>query len=439
MTYEEFKRECEANGLAGVTEDEFKAHSPDAGSGKNWSLMTAMRRVRNARRGVGRAAETTTLVGYPLGGREFVPADGSKSWKQFLPILVPKQGVVELDYEGEYPGTHGVRTELRYEESHKPKKDGSGEWLNRTVRETIMGTEKLTIDMLRAHATDIDAIKESDLKKPVILIGKMSDTWYYERTFNEEGKPDGDWPVEVGGWPVLQFGLVAGKVNTLKCRFTPRELSKPLIAFPGFTELAHSIADKKGDIGEMAVSFAEADVIVAGVVSRFEQSRRGEGNFVQVMVTGLWEIPPVPAQAKLGEPAQTKKAPKPAPTKNVVDADVEAAKLNAAAAAEHPVSPATEPTVDKASTVAPAPAPAPTPAPAPAAAPASTLAAPSAPSGMKERMDALRAGVRKAANALGGLEKVTVANARELNKDSWVWNPSEHTIDIAIKKEKGAL
>jgi hypothetical protein len=429
MTYEEFKRECEANGLAGVTEDEFKAHAPDAGAGKNWSLMTAMRRVRNARRGVGRATETTALVGYPLGAREFVPADGSKSWKQFLPILVPKQGIVELDYEGEYPGTHGIRTEFRYEETHKPKKDGTGEWVNRTVKETVMGTDKVTIEMLRAHATDIDAIGEADLKKSVIIIGKISDTWYNERTFNEEGKPDGDWPLEVNGWPVVQFGLAAGKVNTVKCRFTPREISKPLIVFPGFVEMAHETANKKGTVGEMAVSFADAEVIVAGNISRFEQSRRGDGNFVQVMVTGLWEIPAAPAQVKLGEPTP-KKAPKSAPAKNIVDEGVEAAK-----AKETAPPPATEPVVDKPSTPAPAPA-APKPDPTPGSVAAATT---QASMGMKERMDTLRGGVRKAANALGGLEKVTVANARELNKDSWTWAPSEHTIDIAIKKEKGLL
>jgi hypothetical protein len=424
MTYEEFKRECENSGLPNVTEEEYKAHAPDSAAGKNWTLMIAMRRVRNARRGVGVAAATTTIVGYPLGGREFAPVDDKPAWKQFIPILVPKQGIVELDYEGEFPGTHGLRTEFHYEESRKPKKDGSGEWLNRTIRECVMGTDKLTLETLRANATDIDALNEAEhLKKCVILVGRMSDNWYAERTFNEEGKPDGDWPLEYNGWPVMQFGLEAGKVNTVKCRFMPRSLSKPLIAFPGFVDIAHGVAT----VGEMAQSYAGADVIVAGYVSRFEASRKGEGNFVQIMVTGLWEIPPPPAQVKLDEPKPApKRAPakKVEPAKNIVDEAVAAAKVTQEQAAQEQTV-AQPPATAAVATTAPA-----TPAtPAPAGE--------NRPADINERTRLIKDAIKKTADAVGGLDKVTVENLKQIAGSTLTWKPEDRTLQVLINSARG--
>src|SRR4030065_585412 len=103
--YDAFKTACVGVGLTDVTEEEWKAHSPSPSNARHWGLMTAGRRIKNARRGVGIPKNLKVAVGYPLGGREYVPGDGNldSSWKQFIPVLT-KDGLIEVDTEGEYKG-----------------------------------------------------------------------------------------------------------------------------------------------------------------------------------------------------------------------------------------------------------------------------------------------------------------------------------------------
>ena len=407
----EFKALAEKSGIKDVTEAEFKAHAPDPTTGKNWSTMVALRRIKNGRKGVGAPKELKSVIGFPLGGREFLPNDNDidKSWKQFIPVLAPGIGITEVDVKGEFKGSHGVRTELRYEESRNPRKDGEGEYINRTVQEIIIGNERLTLDCLKANSLEVDEVEVADLRSPVLIIGRISEKFYTERLF-ENRQPVGDWDINTNGQPVLQFNLVAGEKNIFKVRFTPRKISKPIIELEGFRE---SIVGSS--LEEVAQSLAGVQVIVAGVISKWEDGRaQGGKNFVQIMATGIWELPDAPQQATI-EAAIAPKPPEPY------------------------TPPAPGPTAVPPLIPAPAPAPAPVaPTPAPAAPPTAPApkAAPKATGSLSvtEKTKLIKEGVKKAAEALGGPKNLTVENVNEINKDIWTWGPSRQTIQLAIDK-----
>lgn len=425
MDYQTFKAEAERNGLKDVTEAEWKDHAPDPGAGKNWSLMTALRRVRNARKGIGAPRELKTVIGYALGGREFLPADNdiNKSWKQFIPVLSPGHGITEVDVEGTFKAPHGVKLEIRYEESQVAKKDGEGYYTNRTVQECVVGKDSLTLDIIKKAAIEIDSLDVSMAKSPVIIKGVISDSWYPEKIF-ENREPTGEWPMWLNDAPVFQVNLKGGQKNIVKVRFPPRKISKPLIAVDDFLSVA-----QRGDLNEMKGSFNDVPVYVAGVVSRWEDQRSRDGrNFVQIIATGIWAIPDE------GEPAQQTKIdePKPAPA------------AQPALQTGHHDTGGPRPDLTQAP---PTPAPAVTPPPAqvvkapmPGAAvqaPAAPAApAPARPTTMKEKVELVKAGVQKAATVLGGADKLTTQNCIEVNKDIWTWGPSHQTIQIAIDKLK---
>jgi len=406
--YTAFRAKCEELGLKDVTTDEWKVHSPSPANARHWGLMTAIRRIRNARRGVGNPKDMRTIIGYPLGGREYVPGDGDldKSWKQFIPVLT-KDGLIEVDTEGEYKGQHGARTEIRYEESTTPRKDGDGFYVNRTIQEVVVGKDSVPLSTLKSHVLGIDDLTPEMLRTPVVVSGVIGDSFYPEKIF-EDRKPVDDWPVWLNENPCLQFAM-NGEKNVLKVRFAPRKISRAMIEVKDFNDVARG-----GSMATVAQSFAGTPVIVVGVLSRWEDPRSFRGkNFVQLIATAMFEIPAEEStQATLGEPVPA------------------------------PVSPPASP---PAASVAPASSAPPAPQ-VPQATPGNPdkklrevppITPPAKPTTANlERVGLIREGVKKAADALGGIDKVTVQAAKEVNKATWTWNPSDQTIQVAITREK---
>jgi hypothetical protein len=405
--YAAFKAKCEEMGLKDVTEEEWKVHSPSPANARHWGLMTAVRRIKNARRGIGVPKDMRVVIGYPLGGREYVPGDGDldKSWKQFIPILT-KDGLVEVDTEGEYKGQHGAKSEIRYEESTTPRKDGDGFYTNRTIQEVIVGKESVPMSALRARVLGIDDLTRDMLKTPVIVSGVIGDRWYPEKIF-EDRKPVDEWAVWLNENPCFQFDMT-GHNSILKVRFTPRKISKAMIEVKDFNDVARG-----GNMASVAQSFSGTPVIVVGILSRWEDARSANGkNYVQLIATAMFEIPADPEQAKLGDPADEEA---------VFNQKVEAAPVKPAPATPQPAAPPPAPPVE---TKKPKEVPPLTPSTTPP------------PSSVQARSAAIREGVRKAAEALGGIDKVTVQAAMEVNKAIWTWGPSNQTIQIAIDREK---
>ncbi|VVB53374.1 Uncharacterised protein [uncultured archaeon] len=413
MDYQQFKDMCEKNGLKGVSEKEYGDNAPDPSKGRSWSEMTSMRRIRNARNGVGRPTEMKTIIGYVLGGREYSGDDINSSWKQFVTVMSADGKLTEVDVKGSYNGKHGYRSEIRYEESEGTSKDGQTKYVNRNVREVVVGKEAITLEAVLAKAKTIDDLVVEDLKTPVIIKGIIGENFRPE-SFWEDGKVAGDFPVVVNKQPVFQFSLLAGKANMVTVRLTPRKISEPILEFP---DLITGV--NLGSLEQVAMNIAGAAVLVVGYMSKWEQSRSRDGrNFVTIIATAIWQLPEPAYQPTLEKAVQVAAKGGPAPAQKPVTL----APATVAPASTTVAQPATPP-----------PTPAPTPAPvAPAGAPAVVKLS------VQERARLIKQGVEKAAGAVGGIDKVTVQNARELNKDIWTWGdgtgPSDASVDANIKK-----
>ena len=426
-TYEEFKAECEKNGLANVTEVEFKENAPDPATGKGWSLMTALRRIRNSRAGIGKPVVVQTIIGFAIGGREYVPEGGiDKSWKQFLSILVPNsKTMMELDVAGTFHGTHGVKSEFRYEETHSTSADGQTEYTNRNVKEIIIGKESLSLATILAHAKTPDEVTVQDLKTPIIVQGIVGDSGFQSEPTWKDGAKDGELPLLINEMPVFQFTMMAGRENVIRVRFMPRKLSKLMLGFPDF-----EASCKTGKLEEVAKTIAGAPVVVVGYVSKWNASRGREGrNYVDIQCTGMFELPmDKSVQTVIDAPTTTIIQPQtpPAPQaawKPIAMADAMAQKESAPA----PVAAPAQPAVVQQFTPPTAPAPAPV-------APSPTVEKRKAT--IQERMAIIREAVKKASAILGGPEKLTPQNVMEISKDTLTWQPSAQTVSIVIEKFK---
>jgi len=422
MKYEDFVKEAAANDIPNVTQAEYDDHAPDVEGPRAYSMMTALRRIRNSRRGVGKATETLRVFGFPLGGRDFTYAGmEDEAWKQFVLILTT-EGLKELDCHGTFKGTHGIRSEILYEESTTPKKAPDvGVWTNRPIKEVVIGVDRLDRAMLATRALSVDDITKEDVYKNVILKGKVSDKWGYEPEF-VGGEKVGDYPLEVGKQPCLYF-FIHGAAASLKVRLPPRSLSTAYIDVPDWSNaLQEAISEKKG-VSAMAGSFADLEVYIVGNVSRFEDVKSTKGrNYVTIIATAIVALPWQPKQVKLGEPA-----PAPAPIAPVATATSSTTLLLSPSTGNITFAPPAPATVV---TIAPAP---------PAAAPVAAPAPPVDPEKAERQRKAqeLTEQTKKAIRVLG-------PNAA--NKDIGVYlkqqfkvEPSETVIAIAIKRAKEQL
>lgn len=434
MTYENFRQEAAANDIPNVTQAEYEAHAPDAGGEgpRNWGVMTAFRRIRNARRGVGKAVDVKRLIGFPLGGRDFTYQGMDEVWKQFITVLTP-EGLKELDCHGTFKGTHGIRSEFLYEESTTPKKPPDvGVWENRPIKETIIGNERIERAALAARALSVDDLTGDDVYKNVIIKGKISDKWGYEPEF-ADGEKLGDYPIMVGDQACLYF-FIHGQGASAKVRLPPRSLSTAYIDVPDWIAALNEAAAAKHGAGVMAGSFADLEVYVVGNVSRFEDVKAQKGrNYVTIIATAIVALPWQPKQVKLPTEAPAP-APQPSPFVPVPVAPIVTATSSSSTVLGTTTGNITMvPTPAGPATVAPVP---PTPAPAPPAAPAPPELTP-------EQLERKR----KATELVEQVKKaIRVLGPNAANKDIGVYlkqqfkaEPLETTLAIAIRRAKREL
>lgn len=415
MKYEDFVKEAAANDIPNVTQAEYDAHAPDVEGTRAYSMMTALRRIRNSRRGVGKSVDILRVMGFPLGGRDFTYAGmEDEAWKQFVLILTA-DGLKELDCHGTFKGTHGIRSEILYEESTTPKKAPDvGVWTNRPIKEVVIGSDRLDRAVLATRALSVDDITKDDVYKNVIIKGKVSDKWGYEPEF-VGGEKVGDYPLEVGKQACLYF-FIHGAAASLKVRLPPRSLSTAYIDVPDWSNaLQEAISEKQG-VSAMARSFSDLEVYIVGNVSRFEDVKSTKGrNYVTIIATAIVALPWQPKQAKLGEPA-----PAPAPIAPVVTATSSTTMIVGPASGNITFAPPAPVSV----TIAPAP-----PAPAPPVDPEKAE--------RQRKAQELTEQTKKAIRVLG--PNATNRDVGVYLKQQFKVEPSETVLAIAVKRAKEQL
>lgn len=279
LGHEKFAAMAASKGLKDVTEAEFAAH-------KQWSTTTAMTRIRNSRRGTSGGnsgpVEKALLIGYPLGGRDFVyrgiTVDNAKS--QFITVLTD-DGFKEISQWGAAKFGHGHLAEFELDVSESTLADGRVVE-NRNIRTATVKDAPLPMERLKKIAKTVGNLDESDVKTIVAVRGVIGPKWDTEPIF-EDAEVVGQQPVCYNKQPCLNFLLFDEAEqggNVVRARLQPRKHSVPFITVEDFTEMAAT-----ENIEEYRSSFTGRIVYVVGFVMKANDARTKR--FFQLAVSAI--------------------------------------------------------------------------------------------------------------------------------------------------------
>jgi len=281
MGYEKFVEEAKKSNVVDVTKEEWEQHAKD----RKWSFMTAITRIRNQRKGVGRPKVTSVLVGYPLGGRDLatktIDIEDSKS--QFVIFLDEQDKLWELTQYGHFKGAHMNKCEVEIETTTKQVKDNT--YVNDNVRSVTVHDQRIKIERLAKLAKPIENLKNDELYKPVIIDGYISGGFEGEPIWGDEVDEDGKSQI-VGHYnlknkdqPCFQFKM-AGGGKSLRVRLSPVKHSEKVVELD---DVINVIADNKPE--DLTMTYSKLRTIVVGHVSAWNSGENVD--FITIDATAV--------------------------------------------------------------------------------------------------------------------------------------------------------
>lgn len=278
----------EKYGITNITDEEYEAN-------KKFTVMTALHRIKNARKGVHKARERETHKGIALGGRDFVykGITVEKSKTQFISVLLnTDEGPVleEFTQWGHFKGADaGDGCEFEIERSESTLNDGSTRE-NKTIRKLTRkkkGVIKTYSDLVESKVKihKPGELDEDNLYEVVAVEGEVTNVdpmpiW----GDSEDGEPvrEGDQPIWQNELPCFRLGLKSEDGVRVNLNYQPTRLAAFLIDWPAdFTEIA-----KMDDIQEILLTFVGSKVLGIGCIRKIRDGE--EGIFLEIDATALF-------------------------------------------------------------------------------------------------------------------------------------------------------
>lgn len=299
MQYDQFATAAAENGLEGVTEEEHQKFV----KGSKWSLKTALNIIRNARKGVKAKKDAEVLLGYLLGGRDFVykgiDLEGSRS--QMISFLTKGGELRELTQWGHLKGgEHGVLSEIEVVRSEKQK--GDRLYVNHTIRAVTTHEDRIDKARLLRLARTPDSLGPADEYQPVILKGWIGSRVEQYPKFGKDadGVSDiiGSYRFAEGDQPILNFFLGPVRIGLGAGKF-----GKKLIEFPDLLEICRTF-----DADLIAQALYGKGAVVVGMVRKVKETPDGLGHYIDIEATAVFEIEADEMQLALDRGAPSEEA-----------------------------------------------------------------------------------------------------------------------------------
>lgn len=280
MEYAKFVELAVESGVNGVTAEEFSAYV----DGKLWTPKTALRMILNARASAEREAGKVKelLVGYPLGGSDFVYKGTSleTSKLQKIPFLT-QDGIVELSQFGHFGAKHVTEMEVEVELSESEGKDGQV-YTNRTVRDVRRTTENvLPLERLLELACHFSELTQDDLYEYRVIWGRIEK--FELNAMFEDGAKTGKYPLVYDDKPSCAI-IFKRATNFTRVNIGPAKLSVPYVLLDDMPAVFSS-----GSLDIVNQAYAGIPVLVVGRVRKIDYTERGD--YITLMGTLVVTLP----------------------------------------------------------------------------------------------------------------------------------------------------
>ncbi len=279
MSYEEFVKFSIANDLENVTQDEFKEYV----EGKLWSNSRAVTMIRNARKKKESDADKhiEVLVGYPLGGRDFVykGIQWNQAKSQLIPLLLPDGEILELTQFGEFKGKHFRKCEVEIEVTEKTGTERT--FTNRIIRSVRIMDDKMDLPKIVSRAKPFFDITENDKYEYLVLHGVV-DHFDKEPIF-QDGVKTGYQEHILNNKPVFNY-VMKNENKWVRVSLSPSKHCEHVLEVPDLDQIAHT---ESTDM--LTNAFAGERFLAVGIVKRYDYADKGD--FINVDATAIFLIP----------------------------------------------------------------------------------------------------------------------------------------------------
>lgn len=307
-------------GILDITDEEYEAN-------KKYTVMTALQRIKNSRKGVHLARERSAVIGIPMGGRDFVykGITVEESRTQFISVIeFTEAGATlrELTNWGHFKCNHGEECKFGVERSESHLNDGSVRE-NHTVKSADKTGSRAIRNMSDLLSSGIKILQTADLsednKYDVVAvrgeIGSVDNMPIWGTSDKGEPTRDGEYPLWLNDQPCLQIRLLSEDSKLTRLNFAPANLSKLLLSWPAdFAEII-----KSNDIQEALKTLIGSSAVAIGCVRKVRST--DEGTYFDIDATALFiqeptlqeTLPTTTEEPSASKKGKKKSTPAPAP------------------------------------------------------------------------------------------------------------------------------